>query len=79
GEVSVDSVVRAVAGVALGAARSSRLVDERGVDGGVEGLARAVGVAGRSSRRLQTGLAHQYYLIVAAGLVAVVAAAAVAV
>ncbi|MBI4259245.1 MAG: NADH-quinone oxidoreductase subunit L [Actinobacteria bacterium] len=71
-EWSVDGLVRAVAGGALRLAGRSRVTDERAVDGAVEGLADGVGVAGRGSRRLQTGLAHQYYLIVAVGVVVAV-------
>jgi hypothetical protein len=47
------------------------------VDAAVEDLARGVGFAGEQSRRLQTGLAHQYYLAVAVGTIAIVVAAAV--
>ncbi|MBW3575353.1 MAG: 1-acyl-sn-glycerol-3-phosphate acyltransferase [Actinobacteria bacterium] len=76
GERSVDGVVQAVAGTTLRAAAGSRLVDERGVDRAVEDLARGAGVAGSRSRKLQTGLAHHYYVLVALGLVALVAVAA---
>lgn len=75
GERSLDGVVRAVSGGALRAAVISRQADERGVDRAVEDLARGAGAAGRTSRRLQTGLAHQYYVIVVVGFVATVAAA----
>jgi hypothetical protein len=64
-----------VAGITLAAGVASRQADERVVDRAVEGLARGTGQAGRQSRRLQTGLAHHYYLIVAGGLVALVALA----
>ena len=77
GERSVDGAVRAVSGGALWAAAASRRADERGVDRAVEDLARGAGVAGRHSRRLQGGLAHHYYVIIAVGLVVVVAVAAV--
>lgn len=76
GEPSFDGVVRAVSGGTLRAAVISRRADEGGIDRAVEDLARGTGVAGRTSRRLQSGLAHQYYVIVAAGLVATVAVAA---
>ncbi len=76
GERSLDGVVRAVSGGALRAAVISRQADERGVDRAVEDLARGTGAAGRTSRRLQTGLAHQYYVIVAVGFVAAAAVAA---
>ncbi|MGI8758952.1 MAG: NADH-quinone oxidoreductase subunit 5 family protein [Acidimicrobiales bacterium] len=76
GERSVDGAVRAVSGGVLRAATVSRRADERGVDRAVEDLARGTGMAGHRSRRLQSGLAHHYYVIVAIGLVAVVAVAA---
>lgn len=76
GERSFDGAVRAVSGTTLRAAVASRLVDERGVDRAVEDLARGAGVAARHSRRLQTGLSHHYYVVVAVGLVALVVAAA---
>lgn len=76
GERSLDGVVRAVSGGALRAAVISRQADEHGVDRAVEDVARATGAAGRTSRRLQTGLAHQYYVIVAVGFVAAAAVAA---
>jgi NADH:ubiquinone oxidoreductase subunit 5 (subunit L)/multisubunit Na+/H+ antiporter MnhA subunit len=75
GERGVDGVVRGVAWGTFAGAGGSRLVDERGVDAAVEGLARGVGVTGAASRRLQTGLAHRNYVIVAVGVVAVVLAA----
>ena len=76
GERSVDGAVQAVSGGALRAAAASRRADERGVDRAVEDLARGAGEAGRHSRRLQSGLAHHYYVIVAVGLVVVIAVAA---
>lgn len=75
-EWTFDSVVHAVAGESMRAASVSRLTDEAGVDGAVEGGARAVGQAGSQSRRLQTGLAHHYYVGIVAGLGAIVAALA---
>ena len=75
GERGVDGIVHGVAGGTLVLSRFSRTADERGVDAAVEGVAGGVGVAGRQSRRLQTGLTHQYFLIVAAGVVVVVAVA----
>ncbi|MGI9118747.1 MAG: NADH-quinone oxidoreductase subunit 5 family protein [Acidimicrobiales bacterium] len=76
GERSFDGAVLAVAGATLRAAGASRRADEVGVDGAVESVARGAGAAGRSSRRLQTGLSHFYYRLVAAGFVLVVAVAA---
>ncbi len=76
GERGINGVVAAVSGGTLRAAAVSRIADERAVDRAVEELARGTGVAGRNSRRLQDGLAHHYYVIVAVGLVAAVAVAA---
>jgi NADH:ubiquinone oxidoreductase subunit 5 (subunit L)/multisubunit Na+/H+ antiporter MnhA subunit len=73
GEASIDGAVHAVAGMALRAARGSRASDERAVDAAVEGIGREVGVVGRQSRRVQTGLAHHYYVIAAAGVGIIVA------
>ena len=75
GERGVDGVVVGVAGATLALARGSRITDESGIDAVVEDVAVGVGVAGRHSRRLQTGLAHQYYVIAAVGALAVIAAA----
>ncbi|MDP8938057.1 MAG: NADH-quinone oxidoreductase subunit L, partial [Actinomycetota bacterium] len=76
GERGLDDVVGAVSGGTLRAAAASRAADERAVDRAVEELARGTGVAGRNSRRLQDGLAHHYYVIVAVGLATAVAVAA---
>jgi hypothetical protein len=59
--------------MALRAARGSRASDERALDAAVEGIGREVGVVGRQSRRVQTGLAHHYYVIAAAGVGIIVA------
>ncbi|MBA4180556.1 MAG: proton-conducting membrane transporter [Anaerolinea sp.] len=75
-EWTFDGAVRAVAAATMQAALGSRTTDEAGIDGAVEGTARAVGTAGEQSRRLQTGLAHHYYVVLAAGLAASVAALA---
>lgn len=77
GERGVDGVVRALAGAAVGLASASRIADDRGIDPAVEGMARGIGVAGDRSRRLQTGLAHQYYVLLAAGVLVLAAAAAI--
>ena len=69
-EWTVDGLVHALAASTMGAASGSRVTDDRGVDGAVEGSAWAVGSAGSQSRRLQTGLAHHYYVMVAIGLAA---------
>jgi NADH-quinone oxidoreductase subunit L len=77
GERGVDGVVHGTAGTAVRLAAASRRGDEAAVDGAVEALARGTGTAGRHSRRLQTGLAHQYYVVVALGLLVAVVVAAV--
>ena len=67
-ELAIDGVVRLVADMTLSTAAGSRLADDSGVDAAVEAAGRGVGLAGHHSRRLQTGLSHQYFVIVAAGL-----------
>ncbi len=76
GERSVDGLVQGVAGMTLRTAAFSRATDERAVDRAVEELARGTTSAGRQGQRLQTGMSHHYYVIVALGLVAAVAVAA---
>lgn len=68
GELSIDGVVESIAGLSMRAAVAARVSDERTVDAAVEGIAREVGFTGRQSRKIQTGLAHHYYVMVAAGL-----------
>jgi hypothetical protein len=75
-ERSIDDVVIGVANATLAVATSSRVADERVVDAVVEGLAQEVGVAGQRATRIQSGLAHRYYVIAAVGVVAAVAVAA---
>ena len=74
-ERGVDGVVGAVAAATERVGAVSRVGDDRGVDAAVEGIAAAVGVAGQHSRRLQSGLAHHYYVIAVVGLAALVAVA----
>jgi NADH-quinone oxidoreductase subunit L len=68
-ERAIDGAVRAIAAASITAAASSRVADERAIDEAVEATARAVGTAGHHSRRLQTGMAHHYYVIAAVGVV----------
>lgn len=70
-DAAVERFARSVAAVA----DASGTADDKGIDTTVEMFARQVGVAGRQSRRLQTGLAHDYYLILAVGTVVVLAVA----
>lgn len=72
----MDGVVEFLVRGATGIASVSRRVDDARVDAAVEGVAKEIGRVGAGSRRLQTGLAHQYYVILAAGVLAVVAIAA---
>lgn len=67
-ELTVDGAVRGIAQGTLILAEGSRRTDERGVDGAVEATGMAVGRAGHESRRLQTGMSHEYLQLVAAGL-----------
>lgn len=63
---------RIVEGLARGAGRLAEAaadLGERLLDGVVEGAATGVGAAGRDSRRLQTGLAHHYLVVIVVGLV----------
>lgn len=70
-ELSIDGVVHGIAAWAIATAGVSRLADDRGVDAAVEAAGRGVGLAGHLSRRLQTGLSHEYFVIGAVGLVAI--------
>jgi NADH-quinone oxidoreductase subunit L len=49
------------------------VVEKRGIDGAVNGLARLVDLTGEGLRRLQTGLVRHYALAILAGVVAVLA------
>jgi len=68
GEWTFDGAVHGLWALALGAAGTSRTVDDRGVDAVVEESARGVGAAGTASRRLQTGQSHHYYVAIVAGV-----------
>ena len=68
-EFTIDGVVRATAAATMLTAAVSRRADDSGVDGAVEATGRGVSLAGHQSRRLQTGLTHHYFVIVAVGLV----------
>ena len=75
GELSIDAVVERIATMTAAIARGSGELDDRGVDQAVEGGAAGVDRAGSLTRRLQTGLAHHYYLIVAGGALGAIAVA----
>ena len=68
GEWTFDGLVHAAAAMTVGSAHATRRADDHGVDGAVEAGARGVGIAGASSRRLQTGQSHHYYVMIAVGL-----------
>jgi NADH-quinone oxidoreductase subunit L len=55
------------------AAFLARTVDQRGIDGAVNGLAELVGSGARSGRRLQSGLVRNYALGVLGGAVLILA------
>lgn len=76
-EWTIDDVVQGIERMTMLSARGSRLTDEAAIDGAVEGGARGAGVLGELSRRLQTGLAHHYYVVLAFGLAVIVALLAV--
>ncbi len=68
-ELGVDGIVAAIAAATTWIGDISRRGDDRGVDGAVEAIAERIGTAGTQARRLQTGLAHHYYVIAVIGLV----------
>ncbi|MFL6224897.1 MAG: NADH-quinone oxidoreductase subunit L, partial [Actinomycetes bacterium] len=55
------------------AAYLARTVDQRGIDGAVNGLAELVGDSARRGRRVQSGLVRSYALGVLGGAVLIVA------
>jgi len=75
-ELSIDAVVNGIGRGTLVMATGTRVADDHGVDRAAEGTARLLGRAGEGLRKLQTGLSHHYYVIVAIGLVALGAALA---
>ena len=77
-ERMIDGAVGLVARGWLSTAAASRIADDAGVDATVEAIGQGVGLAGHQSRRLQTGLSHEYFVVMAVGLAAVVAILATA-
>ena len=67
-ELSIDGLVQTVAVATLRVAHVSRVADDAGVDRAIEATGRGIGLAGQQSRRLQTGLTHHYFVILAVGL-----------
>ena len=74
--VLVDAGVRGTAASTAALARLLSVFSEAGVDGVVRLVAGGAGAFARDSRRLQTGMAHHYYVIVAGGIALLVAVAA---
>lgn len=75
-EVGVDAVVGGVAAGARLATRACARVAERAIDGAVAAAAWVVDRGGADARRIQTGLVHHQFVVIAVGL-ALVALAAV--
>jgi NADH:ubiquinone oxidoreductase subunit 5 (subunit L)/multisubunit Na+/H+ antiporter MnhA subunit len=74
----VDGLVWGVARVSWLTAVGSRIWDDVVIDGAVELTAKANWWAGKTVRRLQNGMVHDYYIIVAVGVVITVVVAAAA-
>lgn len=68
----VDAAVWGVARSTWLTAVASRLWDDYVIDGAVEALAAANRWAGATVRRLQNGMVHDYYIVVAVGVVVTV-------
>ena len=69
GEVAADTLPGGVATVGLWLADLGGRMGEWLVDGLAEGSARLVAFGGADTRRLQTGLSHHYYALIAVGFV----------
>lgn len=63
----VDAAARAIAGFGVATARGLARSGEWTVEGLPLGTAVLVGMSGRDARRLQTGLSHHYFAIIALG------------
>lgn len=74
-EQFVESLVRGVWRAGRWAADAGARTGEWLVDGTVEGVAALAGRAGGDARRIQTGLVHHQYVVIAIGFVLVVLAA----
>ncbi|MBA3553215.1 MAG: NADH-quinone oxidoreductase subunit L [Gemmatimonadales bacterium] len=75
GEWTLDRAVHGTADAVTALARGSGVADDAGIDAVVERTAAGIGRAGGLIRRLQTGLSHQYFVLLALGLLGAVAAA----
>ncbi len=66
-----EGIAAAVGGpLRRGALWTAEVLDQKIIDGAVNGVARGVGAAGTGIRRFQTGLVRQYALGIAAGMAA---------
>ncbi len=66
-----EGIAAAVGGpIRNGAVWLAEVVDQKVIDGGVNGVAKLFGAAGTGMRKLQTGLVRQYALGIVAGMVA---------
>lgn len=77
-ERGIDWMVSGIARLTRWTADASGSVDDRGIDASVEALAREIGTLGEESRGLQSGMTHQYYVMLSVGAVIVLIIAAVA-
>ncbi|MBW3602787.1 MAG: NADH-quinone oxidoreductase subunit L [Actinobacteria bacterium] len=75
-EPRLDDVVAAVAAAGQALASASERGAERAVDGAVAAVAWLVDRAGADARRSHTGMVHHQFVVIAAGVVVVVAAVA---
>jgi NADH-quinone oxidoreductase subunit L len=75
-ERGIDDFVAGIAGATTATASAGAGFDDTGVDGTVEGVGRAIDSASGLAQRLQTGFTHDYFLIVAVGVVIAAAVAA---
>lgn len=75
-ELSIDGIVAGIGIATLRTASGTRVADDQGVDRAAESIAGGLGRAGKMLRKLQTGLSHHYYVGVAVGVVALIAALA---
>lgn len=73
-EPVIDTIVHLIAGGTLRTADGSRVTDDSGLDAAVEGIAFGIGIAGKRSRKIQTGMSHHYYTMLVIGAVVIVLA-----
>jgi NADH-quinone oxidoreductase subunit L len=70
----IDMLVNLIGAGGLGLARLYRVIDTYVVDGAVNALAAAVGLFGSTLRYVQTGRAQNYLLVIALGVIVILAA-----